>query len=574
MSFSIKIDRKTGQKYISVNTKGRSVLRNPFLNKGSAFNIRERKDLNLLGLLPACTSTIDDQLKRNYENFIDLPTNLEKFKHLQSLYDRNETLFYRFLMEHLEETVPIVYTPTVGEVCQKFSHIYQRARGVYIGYDQKDHIEEILRNYHTLKPSIIVVTDGERILGLGDQGSDGMGIPIGKLSLYTAGAGISPYSTLPILLDVGTDNDERRNDPMYLGLRQKRIRGEQYQEFIDSFVQAVSRVYGDVLLQWEDFLKANAIKQLDRFRDSLCSFNDDIQGTGSVMLAFIYKAMKGLGHPISESRVVIAGAGAASQGIAGLIVAALQESGLSAEESRKHIWMVDSRGLVSRTRKNLEPFKADYARDIDEIAEYRCKDREKITLEETVANVRPNILIGTAATPGLFNQSVIELMAEINEYPVILPVSNPISKCECLPEDAIRWSGGRAIVATGSPFDPVEYNGQTYKIGQCNNFFIFPGVGLGVTVGGIRRLTDNMFLAASKALAEQFSTGTTGPGSVSPELKNIRQYSHAVACEVIRCAVSEGHADENVLVNLEETVLRSMWYPEYMPVRYEGKTTE
>jgi len=570
MDFSIKIDQKTWQKYMAVCVKGRKVLSNPFINKGSAFNSRERNELHLQGLLPVHTSSMKEQLRRNYENFQSLTSDLEKFKHLESLHDRNETLYYRFLMDHIEETVPIVYTPTVGEVCQKFSRIYQRARGLYIGYHQKDHIDEILKNFYFQHPAVIVVTDGERILGLGDQGADGMGIPIGKLCLYTLGAGISPYSTLPILLDVGTDNDNRRNDPLYLGLRQKRIRGEKYQDFVDTFVEAVGRVFPDVLLQWEDFLKSNAIKQLDRFQDKLCTFNDDIQGTGSAFLAFVYKALQGLGSPMRENRMLIAGAGAAAHGIAGMMVAALQEEGVSLAESRKHIWMVDSRGLVTTARKNLEAFKATYARNIDEIAGYRCENREKITLEEAIANARPTILVGTSATPGLFDQAIIERMAEINEHPIILPVSNPTSKCECLPRDAIRWSGGRAIVATGSPFDPVAYNGQKYKIGQCNNFFIFPGIGLGVTAGHIRRLTDNMFLAAAKALASKLPDDSTAHGSVSPELGSIRDYSHAVACEVIRCAVSEGHADADILVNLEGTVRQAMWYPEYLPVRFEA----
>lgn len=569
MKFAIKIDTKNWQKYIAVNQKGRALLNNPFINKGSAFNRRERDELNLLGILPPHISTIEEQLYRNYENFQALPDNIEKFSYLESLHDRNETLFYRFLYDHIEETIPIVYTPTVGEACQKFSHIYRRSRGLYISYDQSDNIEKILANFYTDNPSIIVVTDGERILGLGDQGADGLGIPIGKLCLYTLGAGISPYSTLPIVLDVGTDNEERRKDPLYLGLRQKRIRGEEYQVFVDKFVEAVIKVFPNVLLQWEDFLKGNAIKQLNRFKDRLCTFNDDIQGTGSAVLAFIYKALRITDRPIRNNRILIAGAGAAAHGIANLLVSAICEEGLSLKDARKHIYLVDSKGLVTDTRSDLEEFKAIYARDNDEIATYACHNRSSITLEEAIINIKPTILIGTSAIPGLFNEAVVKEMSKINERPIILPISNPSSKSECLPEDAIRWSEGRAIMATGSPFESVTYNGRRYNIAQCNNFFIFPGVGLGVTVGQIRRVTDGMFLAAAKALAGSIPDNSSQKFVASPQLDHIREYSHAIACTVIRRAVSEGHADEEVLVKLEQTVKDAMWTPEYLPVRYE-----
>ena len=570
MDFSIKIDPKSWQKYIAVHQKGKALLNNPFINKGPAFTASERDELDLHGLLPPSISSMDDQLARNYENFKAQPNNLEKFNFLSSLHDRNETLFFRLLYKNIDEMIPIVYTPTIGEACQKFSHIYRRARGIYINYNQSNIIEKVLGNFYFKNPSVIVVTDGERILGLGDQGADGMGIPIGKLCLYTLGAGISPYSTLPIMLDVGTDNEARRKDPLYLGLRQRRIRGEEYQAFIDNFVGAVRKVFPDVLLQWEDFLKANAIKQLNRYKDKLCSFNDDIQGTGSTVLAFIYKALRISGQAIRDNCVLIAGAGAASHGIANLIVLALQEDGLSLEEARKYIWMVDSKGLVTKARLGLEEFKGSYARDLDEIASYDCNDRSSISFEEAIANAKPTILIGASATPGLFNESVVKFMAEINERPIIFPLSNPTSKSECNPEDAIRWSGGRAIVATGSPFHSVEYNGRIYKIGQCNNFLIFPGIGLGVTVGGIQRVTDGMFLAAAKALSEKITDGNTSGSSVCPELRHIREYSHAITCAVIKHAVSEGHSDEEILENVEERVKNAMWFPEYLPVRYEG----
>jgi malate dehydrogenase (oxaloacetate-decarboxylating) len=570
MDFSIKVDPRTWQEYIAVQQKGRALLINPLMNKGTAFTARERDELEFHGLLPPAVCTIEQQLERTYENFQAKPNNLEKFIYLTSLNDRNETLFFRLLYEHMDEMIPIVYTPTVGEACQKFSHIYRRGRGLYISYKQRHKIEKILGNFYYKNASVIVVTDGERILGLGDQGAGGMAIPIGKLCLYTLCAGVSPYSTLPIMLDVGTDNEERLKDPLYLGLRQKRVRGEEYQAFIDRFVDAVQRVFPNVLLQWEDFLKGNAIKQLNRFKDALCTFNDDIQGTGAVVLAGLYSGVRITGQSIRDARVLIAGAGAAAQGIANLIVSALQEEGLSLKEARKRIWMVDSKGLVTKTRSALEGFKVTYARDVDEIATYESKDRSRITLEEAIVNSRPTVLLGVSATPGIFREAVVKAMAKLNERPIIFPVSNPTSKSECKPEDVIRWSEGRAIVATGSPFPPVEYNRRRYRIGQCNNAFIFPGMGLSVTVGRIRRMTDGMFLDAAKALAGKVTARDLDQCAVYSELQRIRQCSHAVACAVIKRAVAEGYADEEVLIKLEETVERAMWFPKYLPIRYEA----
>lgn len=570
MDFSIKVDPRSWQTYIAVRQKGRALLINPFTNKGTAFTTRERDELDLHGLLPPAICTIEQQLERAYENFQAKPTELEKFIYFTSLNDRNETLFFRLLYEHIDEMVPIVYTPTVGEACQKFSHIYRRARGLYISYEQRHNIEKILVNFCANNASVIVVTDGERILGLGDQGAGGMAIPIGKLCLYTLCAGISPYSTLPIMLDVGTNNEERLKDPLYLGLRQNRVRGEEYQAFIDRFVNAVRKVFPNVLLQWEDFLKGNAIKQLNRFKDALCTFNDDIQGTAGVVLAGIYSALRITGQSIRDLRVLIAGAGAAAYGIANLIVSAQQEQGLSLKEARKRIWTVDSEGLVTKTRSGLESFKETYARDVDEIATYECRDRSRITLEEAIANSKPTVLLGVSATSGIFGKAVVKAMAELNERPIIFPLSNPTSKSECKPDDVIRWSEGRAIVATGSPFPPVEYNRRRYRIGQCNNAFIFPGVGLGVIVGRIRLVTDGMFLDAAKALSEKVTAGDLKQSAVYPEFRRIRECSHAVACAVIKRAVDEEHADEEVLIKLEETVERAMWFPKYLPIRYEA----
>ncbi len=569
MDFNIKIDPATGQRYVAVRQKGRLLLLNPFTNKGTAFTQRERDELDLHGLVPPAVCTIQQQMERSYGSFEAKPTNLEKFIYLTALQDRNETLFYRFVLEHIDEMMPIVYTPVVGEACQKFSHIYRRGRGLYVTYEQRDRIEPILRSAGVEHPSIIVVTDGERILGLGDQGAGGMGIPIGKLCLYTLCAGVSPYSTLPITLDVGTNNEERLGDPLYLGMRHRRVRGEAYQELIDAFVAAVQHVFPEVVLQWEDFLKENALFQLSRFRDKLCTFNDDIQGTAGVVLAGLLSALRLTGTRLRDQRVLFAGSGASAQGIGELLVTAFEEDGLSHEEAVRRIWTTDTRGLVTGDRPKLEGYKATYARPAEETACYKAKDRSHITLLETVENAKPTMLIGTSATPGIFDEAVLRAMGRINERPIVFPLSNPTSKTECTPEDALRHTEGRAIVATGSPFAPVSLGGRRYRIGQCNNSFVFPGVGLGLTISRARRVSNGMFLEAAKALAGHVSDRDLADGAVYPELRTIRECSFTVACATIRRAVAEGHADPEILENLEKTVDRAMWYPEYLPLRYE-----
>jgi malate dehydrogenase (oxaloacetate-decarboxylating) len=569
MDFNIKVDPATGQRYMAVGFKGRDVQLNSFTNKGTAFTQRERDELGLHGLVPPSVSTIQQQMQRTYGAFQQKGSNLEKFIYLTALQDRNETLFYRLVLEHIDEMMPIVYTPVVGEACQKFSHIYRRGRGLYIAYEQRDRIERLLRSAGIDRPSIIVVTDGERILGLGDQGAGGMGIPIGKLCLYTLCAGVSPYSTLPITLDVGTDNEERLADPLYLGMHHKRVRGEAYQEFVDAFVAAVQKVFPEVVLQWEDFLKENALFQLARFREKLCTFNDDIQGTAGVVLAGLLSALRLTGSRLRDQRVLFAGAGASAQGIGELLVAAFEGDGLSHDEAVRRIWTTDTRGLVTRARPKLEGYKATYARPAEETSGYKAKDRSRITLLETVENAKPTMLIGTSATPGLFDEAVIRAIARVNERPIIFPLSNPTSKTECTPEDALRHTDGRAIVATGSPFAPVSLGGKRYRIGQCNNSFVFPGIGLGLTISRARRVSNGMFLEAAKALAGHVSDQDLADGAVYPELRTIRECSFSVACATIRRAVAEGHADPEILESLEKTVDRAMWYPEYLPLRYE-----
>ena len=566
MQWSTRIDPVTGEEFIAVAAPGEWITRDPLVNKGTGFTPDERRELRLEGHVPPVVSGMEQQLARVYENYLKKTTSLERYIHLTSLQDRNETLFFRLLHDHIDEMMPVVYTPVVGEACQQFSHIYRRPRGLYISYDQRDRIDEILRN-HPRPPAVIVVTDGERILGLGDQGVGGMGIPTGKLSLYTACAGIPPSLTLPITLDVGTDNESRLNDPLYVGLRHKRVRGAEYQAFVDAFVDAVMRVFPDAVLQWEDFLKGNAITQLERFRDRLCTFNDDIQGTASVVVAGVYGAMRINGQQMRDQRILLGGAGASAQGIAGLLVAALEDEGLSHAEAVSRLATVDSRGLVTTAREGMEPFKAAYARPVAETSGYVCADPAHITLEETIRNWKPTVLIGTSGTANLFTEAVVRAMGEVNERPVIFPLSNPTSKAECTPDDAIRWTEGRAIVATGSPFAPVVHGTRTFRIGQGNNAFIFPGVGLGLWVGRVRRVTDAMFLDAARSLATQVGADDLAEGAVYPKLTRIRDCSHGVACAVIRRAVAQGHADPAMLEGLEDRVRRAMWEPVYTPVR-------
>lgn len=567
MDFSRQTDPATGTPYLAVRKRSRDLLLDPLTNKGTGFTPQERNELGLHGLLPTHVSTMPEQLERAWENNHASKSPLGKYVHLATLQDRNEVLFFRLLHEHIDEMMPIVYTPTVGEACQRFSHIYRQGRGIFVGWDQRGHIVDVLRNYHVKNASVIVVTDGERILGLGDQGIGGMGIPIGKLALYTLCAGLPPETTVPIMLDVGTDNEERLADPLYLGLRHKRVRGDGYQAFIDEFVDAVMRVWPGAVLQWEDFLKENALHQLERFRHRTCSFNDDIQGTAAVTVAGLLASLRVIGGKLSDQRLLLGGAGASAQGIASLFVAALVDEGVSVREAHERVYMVDSHGLVVSDRPHLEGFKREFARQRDEVARWKVKDTSNASLLEAIENARPTLLVGTSATPGFFDEPAVRAMGRVNARPVIFPLSNPTSKCEVTPNDALRWTDGRALVATGSPFDPVELDGKRFRIGQCNNSFIFPGVGLGAWVGRLERITDEMFLDAAHALARSVEPSDLAEGSLFPKLSRIRAISSEVACSVVRRGVQQGHARANLLDGLEERVQAAMWFPDYLPFR-------
>jgi len=564
--FDIRRDPATGAQYLQTPLSGHELLDQPLLNKGTAFTAAERRELGLIGLLPPGVSTPEVQLARIYGNYRQKTSNLERYIHLVSLQDRNETAFYRLLNEHLVEMMPIIYTPVVGEACQAYSRIYRRPRGLYIAYPQRDSIDAALANLGPQDISIVVVTDGERILGLGDLGIGGMGIPIGKLSLYTVCAGIHPASTLPVILDVGTNNQELLNDPLYVGWRHERIRGAEYDAFVEAFVVALGKRFPRVLLQWEDFARHNAARLLERYRDRLCSFNDDIQGTGAVALAVAMAGAAAGGTRFADQRVVLLGAGSAAAGITRQLVTGMRSDGLSEDEARRRIWLVDAPGLVHSQQQDLDAFKTEFARPFDTVADWAGAPGH-IPLLEVVKRVRPTILIGAAAQPQAFNEAVVREMARHVTRPMILPLSNPTSKCEALPVDLINWTEGRALIATGSPFDDVEYQGRKIRIGQCNNAYIFPGVGLGVIAAQARRVTDAMFIAAARTLSELAPVRRDPSLALVPQLREVREVAQRVAVAVAVQAQRDGVADELPDDELVRRIDATMWTPEYLPYR-------
>ncbi|MBI5092482.1 MAG: NAD-dependent malic enzyme [Candidatus Hydrogenedentes bacterium] len=532
--------------------RGEAILHDPALNKGTAFTEAERDALGIRGLLPPRVFTIEEQLVRVMANFHGKTTALEKYIFLMALHDRNETLYYRTLMDNLDEMMPIVYTPTVGEACKKFAHIWRRPRGMFISSADRGRVKEVLRNWPD-DVRTIVVTDGERILGLGDLGASGMGIPIGKLSLYTACAGVHPTHCLPITIDVGTDNEEIRNDPVYVGLRQKRIRGEEYDALIDEFVTAVQELFPRALLQFEDFGNQNAFRLLHRYRGKICSFNDDIQGTASVALAGVYSALRLTGGALTEQRIVFLGAGEAGVGIADLIVSAMVDAGLSADDARHHIFFVDSKGLVVKSRKDLQEHKLPYAHDIPFTPD----------LASAVAAVKPTILVGVSGQPQAFTQPIVEAMAKHNARPVIFALSNPTSKAECTATQAYEWTKGACVFASGSPFDTVEYAGKQYTPGQGNNAYIFPGVGLGVIAAGATRVTDDMFAAAARTLAGLVTQDRLDVGCIYPPLSSMRETSLAIALAVAKIAFATGLASVPEPGDIETLIRSHMYEPVY-----------
>jgi malate dehydrogenase (oxaloacetate-decarboxylating) len=564
---------------IEVPFRGAELLERPLLNKDTAFDEAERGIFGLRGLLPPRVAAIEEQVSLELEHIRRKGDDLERYIGLAALQDRNETLFYRVILGNLEEFMPIVYTPTVGRACQTFSHIMRRPRGLWITPADADRIAELLRNArpHGASSSLavddirlVVATDNERILGLGDQGAGGMGIPVGKLALYTAGAGIYPAHTLPVSLDVGTDNEDLLSDPIYIGYRQPRLRGQEYEDFIEAFVGAVLDVYPRAVLQWEDFKQHNAIRILDRYRHRITSFNDDIQGTGAVVLAGILAAVRALGRPLAEQRFLFLGAGAAGTGIARLVRTAMQADGVDDDVIRRAIVTADTKGLVFAARDQLDADKREFALEPAEMAGFGFSSgspSDRFGLEEVVAAVKPTFLIGTSGVAGAFTERAIREMAAHTDRPVVFPLSNPTPKTEAVPADILAWTGGRALVATGSPFDPVVFDGRSHVIGQANNVFIFPGVGLGAIVAEAREITDDMFLIAARTLAEMVSADRLAAGSLYPTVSDLRDVSRRIAANVVSqcrdCGVGRLYRDEEIL----DAVDAAMWFPEYLPYR-------
>lgn len=552
----------TDKRPLYIPYAGPPLLEMPLLNKGSAFTQEERIEFNLIGLLPQCVESIEEQLERAYRQYQQCQTDLDKHIYLRAIQDDNETLYFRMVSEHLEEMLPIIYTPTVGKACQEFSNIYRNHRGLFIAYPDRHRMDDILRSATKGQVKVIVVTDGERILGLGDQGIGGMGIPIGKLALYTACGGISPAYTLPIMLDVGTNNQALLDDPMYMGWRHPRISQEEYDEFIDTFITAVKRRWPEVLLQFEDFAQANAVPLLERYRNELCCFNDDVQGTAAVVVGTLMAACQAREEGIGQQRVVFVGAGSAGCGIAEQVVVAMQAEGLIEKEARARIFMVDREGLVTADQTWLRDFQARLAHD-----PALTEGWEGQALVETIRQLKPTVLIGVCGRPGIFTEEVVRTMHAGCETPVIMPLSNPTSQAEALPEDVIRWTDGAALVATGSPFPPVEHAGRSYPIAQCNNAYIFPGIGLGVVAAEARRVTDDMLMAASRALAREAPIVKEGEGALLPPLTRIRELSKAIAFDVAAQAQGEGVALKTDGIKLREAIERSCWTPEYRTYR-------
>ncbi len=566
-TFDFKIDPLTGEHYYEVYLRGQQLLSDPLLNKGSNFSIDERASLGLVGLLPHGVSSIDEQVARSYQSYLRKPDDLERYLYLLGLLNRNETLFYRLLAEHLTEMLPIVYTPTVGQACQNLSRIMRRARGVYVHPENIGAVDQILANVSLPHVQLIVVTDGERILGLGDLGADGMGIPVGKVSLYVAAGGIHPACCLPVCLDVGTNNQRLLDDPLYLGYRHPRLTGQRYDDFVERFVLGVQRSFPGTLIQWEDFAKHNAFRVLARYRERVPSFDDDIQGTGATACAALLTAPRLHGRPLTEQRYVIVGFGQAGVGAAMNIEAVLVEAGLSPTEARRRIFAVDQNGLVLEGDPAVDDTQRPYAQPRDAVAGWTLADPSRVSLAEVVANARATVLIGVTAQTGLFDAAILAQMGKNAERPVIMALSNPTAKCECTPEDALHHTGGRALVATGSPFAPVVHDGRTVLSSQCNNLYIFPGVGLGALVAQASRVTDRMFVAAAKALSRLVTPEQERQGLLLPPMEGLREVAVAVAKAVAVEARDSGVGRVLSDDELEATIRRAQWQPRFMPYR-------
>ncbi|MDU0352786.1 NAD-dependent malic enzyme [Paraglaciecola aquimarina] len=545
---------------------GPSLLETPLLNKGSAFSAQERVAFNLTGLLPPRYETIEEQVERAYMQYSSFDEPMNKHIYLRAIQDNNETLFYRLIQAHINEMMPIIYTPTVGDACEQFSDIYRSSRGLFISYSERHHMDDILRNATKRKVKIIVATDGERILGLGDQGIGGMGIPIGKLSLYTACGGISPAYTLPVMLDVGTNNEKLLADPMYMGARHKRIGQAEYDEFVDMFIHAIRRRWPEVMLQFEDFAQPNAMPLLERYRRQICCFNDDIQGTAAVAVGTILAACKSKQVKLSEQTVAFVGAGSAGCGIAEQIIKQMCNEGISDAQARSQVFMVDRYGLLTEGLQGLRDFQQRLVQPLAAIKEWSVEG-EYASLLEVMDQAKPDILIGVSGQAGLFTEQVIRTMKRHCELPIIFPLSNPSRQVEATPSQVIEWTDGNVIVATGSPFKPVAYKGKIYPIAQCNNSYIFPGIGLGVIASKAEFITDEMLMATSNALANASPLAINGQGELLPPLGEIAMLSKKIAFDVGKIAMAQGLALEVPDEELEQKIDANFWNAQYRPYK-------
>jgi malate dehydrogenase (oxaloacetate-decarboxylating) len=551
---------------VRIRARGRSVLSNPMLNRGTAFTPEERRALGLQGLLPSGVTTLEVQLRRVYAQYRRQSDDLAKYVFLANIRDRNEVLFYRLLTEHLEEMLPIVYTPTVGKAIEQYSHEYRRPRGVYLSVNHPEDVEESLRNYGLAEKEVdlLVATDSEGILGIGDQGVGGIDIAIGKVAVYVAAAGLHPRRVIPVVLDMGTDNLRLLNDEMYIGNRHARVRGQRYDDLIDAYVTAATKLFPHALLHWEDFGAGNARRILNKYAADVCTFNDDMQGTAAVVLAAAIAAVRATGSRMRDQRVVIYGAGTAGMAIADMLRDVMIREGLSEQEATGRFWALDRPGLLTSDFAALRDFQQPYARPAAEVATWSRDGRGgEITLAEVVANAKPTMLIGTSTRTGAFTEAMVRQMALAVERPIIMPLSNPTSKAEAVPEDLIRWTDGRALIATGSPFPAVSHGGHIYTIAQANNALVFPGLGLGVAVVHAERVTDAMIAAAADAIAAL--TDATSPGApLLPPVTDLRMISAAVAIAVARAAAAQGLA-QKPLTDPVQQVVQAMWRPEFPP---------
>ena len=556
---------------ITTSLSGYHLLADPLLNKGTAFTEAERDMFDLHGLLPPNISVLDEQLSRRLQALRNFKTDLERYSFLRGLHDANETLFFALLVNNIEELLPIVYTPTIGAGCQQFSRLFRKPRGLFLSLPHQKKLKKILANPHFDRVEAIVVTDGERILGLGDQGAGGMGIPLGKLALYTACGGIHPATTLPIMLDVGTDNPECLADPLYVGWRHERVRGAEYDDFVETFVSAVAERWPHVLLQWEDFAKNNATRLLDRYRDRLCTFNDDIQGTAAVATGTLLSAINVTKVPLTQQRVVVLGAGSAGCGIATLLLKAMTDDGLQQRDAAERLFMVDRDGLLVEGMDDIASYQKPFVQKKAVAGAWKLDHPDKVALLDVVRNARPSVLIGVSGQLGAFSEPVVRAMAEHNERPIIFPLSNPTSRTEATPEDLEKWTDGRTVIGTGSPFPPLMRGGTKFKVDLTNNSYIFPGVGLGVIAVKARRVTDSMFMAAAKALAAASPARANPNGNLLPPVTSLRDVSAAVATAVAQQAHNEDLTEGINADEIEDLIRAHIWAPRYLPYRRINK---